>query len=484
MGNLPLPVSSGAGVLNFSVAPPRSEPATESFEALPSVALLDVLREAVTSGTLSTDAILNALADTARVLSGADGTAVASRKDGVIVCQARSGEIAPDLGAPVNADSGISGECLRRGTAQICSDTLTDDRVDGEACRGLGIRSVAVLPLRGRTGIFGILEAFSARADAFEMEHIDSLRALAEIAELAYSREERVLTSVPIPPPMVRTQAVRPALTQPAMAQPTMTRSAIVAPVAATPLPQRRRLSPRRYWILGGIAFIVLLLTAAVVRMSWRQTGAEIAESVTQPQATSATEAQPVDYRQPIVSLKPNAAISATAVDGKRNRGGVENAAEVEPLTDAQPLTPGNSSSGISAMHTKETAISTEDAPPPPVQIAVGNPADAAPKLASPAATLPAFGGTVSLGVVPASLIQQVEPSYPVQARALRLTGSVVMDAAISADGAVRNVTVVSGSPILANAATAAVKQWRYNPALLDGKPIETQKRIKIVFNP
>src|SRR5215831_20896089 len=100
-----------------------------------------------------------------------------------LVCCARSGDMAPSLGAPLNSDSGISGECLRTASIQICNDTSTDARVDSEACQALGIRSVVVVPLLGRMGMFGILEAFSARTDAFEEEQLNSLRSLAEIAE-------------------------------------------------------------------------------------------------------------------------------------------------------------------------------------------------------------------------------------------------------------------------------------------------------------
>ena len=464
MGHLPLPASSGAGVLNLSVPPPGRDQSPESFEALANVALLEVLREAVTTGTISTDSILNALADTARVLSGADGTAVASRKDGLIVCRARSGEIAPDLGAPVKAESGISGECLRTATVQICHDTLRDGRVDAEACRSLGIRSVAVVPLRGRAGIFGILEAFSAQPNAFTMENIDSLRALAEIVELAYSHEEQVLHSVP---------------TTPAMRRP-----AIFAPPAAGNH-RPEQVPTKRYWILGGIA-VGLVLTAAVVRLSWRQTSAEIAESVIRAQPASTSEARPVDYHPTAASLKPNTAIPAHPADKRQTRSGIENAAGVEPLEDgSQPLTPARTSlPSISPNPPTLSGTSVSgDEPPPPVQIAVGNPAEAVPKLASSIAPRPEFGGAISRGVTEPTLIRQVEPIYPVEARTHGIAGAVVLDAAIAQDGSIQKIQIVSGAPPLASAAKAAVQQWRYKPALLNGKAVEVEKRITIVFN-
>src|SRR5207302_8656812 len=123
--------------------------------------------------------IFRAATDAARILSGADGTALALRTSGVIICRARSGSIAPEVGSPLNVDSGISGECLRSATVLLCHDAATDSRVDPEVSASLSIRSIVVVPLRGAMGIAGILEAFSGRMNAFSAEEIDSLRSLA-----------------------------------------------------------------------------------------------------------------------------------------------------------------------------------------------------------------------------------------------------------------------------------------------------------------
>src|ERR1039458_4999709 len=123
------------------------------------------------------ESILRATTDAARVLTGAHGTALALRTDGVILCRARSGDIAPALGAPLNVESGISGECLRSATVLVCNDAASDPRVDREACLSLGVRSIVVVPLRGGMGVAGLMEAFSTRAYAFGTEQIDTLRA-------------------------------------------------------------------------------------------------------------------------------------------------------------------------------------------------------------------------------------------------------------------------------------------------------------------
>lgn len=462
MGNLPLPVSSGAGVLSLGIAPPVSEPGlSKPAEISHDIALLGVLREAAMTGPLSTDAMLNALADAARILSGADGTAIASRKDGVIVCRARSGETAPDLGAPLNSDSGISGECLRTASIQICADAATDARVDAGACRALGIRSVAVVPLRGRMGMFGILEAFSARTEAFENEQIDSLRSLAEIAETAYERERNAANPAPAAP------AIRVAL--------------FPSPTRVEHDQSSARSSTKRYWIALG-ASIVLLAMAWIARISWRQTGAEIAASTAAPHTVSAS----TDHStiQPTATAKPDAAIPASSADRTR-KGAIENAAGIERVPEGSALMTATRDTALreaSATSEKSDVDAVENTPAPPVQVAVSEAREEVPKFAAESAPLPQFGGTVSQGIIPAALVERVNPQYPLQARSHGVGGNVVLDATIAENGTVRKVSVVSGPSSLTSAALAAVRQWRFSPALLDGKPVEVQKRITVVF--
>ncbi|MGA9184973.1 MAG: energy transducer TonB [Candidatus Acidiferrales bacterium] len=85
-------------------------------------------------------------------------------------------------------------------------------------------------------------------------------------------------------------------------------------------------------------------------------------------------------------------------------------------------------------------------------------------------------------GVMEARLIRRVEPAYPETARLLHLSGIVQMRAIIGADGRVRELTVLSGNPILATAAEAAVHEWRYHPTLLDSQPVEVETFITVTF--
>ena len=95
---------------------------------------------------------------------------------------------------------------------------------------------------------------------------------------------------------------------------------------------------------------------------------------------------------------------------------------------------------------------------------------------------MPEMAAPVSQGVTQAALTRKVEPIYPLQARKQRISGSVVLEITIADDGTVRKVKKISGVPILVGAAVQAVSQWRYTPVLLNGKPIEAQRQVSVVF--
>jgi len=78
---------------------------------------------------------------------------------------------------------------------------------------------------------------------------------------------------------------------------------------------------------------------------------------------------------------------------------------------------------------------------------------------------------------------QKIDPLYPPQAIDARIEGTVVLDAHINKDGEVEAVTLISGHPILAPAAIEAVKQWKYQPYLLNGAPVEVETTVSVDFS-
>jgi TonB family protein len=87
-----------------------------------------------------------------------------------------------------------------------------------------------------------------------------------------------------------------------------------------------------------------------------------------------------------------------------------------------------------------------------------------------------------SEGVMEALLVHRVEPEYPPLAMTIHLSGTVLLRARIGGNGEVRDVEVVSGNALLAQAALAAVRQWRYRPTLLNGQPVEVETQITVRF--
>ena len=88
----------------------------------------------------------------------------------------------------------------------------------------------------------------------------------------------------------------------------------------------------------------------------------------------------------------------------------------------------------------------------------------------------------VSQGVSQGLLVHKVQPSYPPLARQARIQGVVVLEALIGKDGGIQNLHVVSGHPMLTNAALEAVKEWKYKPYYLIGEPVEVSTTINVNF--
>lgn len=89
----------------------------------------------------------------------------------------------------------------------------------------------------------------------------------------------------------------------------------------------------------------------------------------------------------------------------------------------------------------------------------------------------------ISSGVMEGRKLSGAEPRYPAFAIAARIQGTVLLAATISKTGAIENLRIVSGPPMLAPAAEAAVRTWRYRPYLLNGEPVEVETTVRVIFH-
>ncbi len=138
-------------------------------------------------------------------------------------------------------------------------------------------------------------------------------------------------------------------------------------------------------------------------------------------------------------------------------------ATHVEPITAAPPDMSGLETTGID----------------PREGIVMSNVPSTAPAIHTKAAGRPVrIGG----GVSEANLTHRVQPLYPPLARTTHVEGTVEFTAIISKEGAIENLQLVRGHPLLVNAAREAILQWRYRPTLLNGEPVEVITDIIVKF--
>ncbi len=107
------------------------------------------------------ESILQLITERALKLTESSGAAMAFITDGKMICRARSGEPAPPLGAALDTQQGLSGECVRTGRLVSCEDTEHDQRVDADVCRSLGIGSLMAAPIVSGLRVVGVLEVLS-----------------------------------------------------------------------------------------------------------------------------------------------------------------------------------------------------------------------------------------------------------------------------------------------------------------------------------
>jgi putative methionine-R-sulfoxide reductase with GAF domain len=148
-----------------------------------------VRREAESLGS-NLEAVLSLIVSRSQSMLRASGAAIAlAEKDiGALICRASIGPSAPPVGAALQIGSGFSGDCVRAGKTLRCDDSETDARVDSEACRALGVRSMLASPIRSEKQVLGLIEVFSEKPNAFSNNDRTTIESLAETIVAAVNR--------------------------------------------------------------------------------------------------------------------------------------------------------------------------------------------------------------------------------------------------------------------------------------------------------
>jgi TonB family protein len=392
------------------------------------------------SADLALDLVLNDVVKQARNATGATGAAIALFRDGELTCRATSGENAPDLGVRVDATSGLAGACVRSGEIQQCRDTEIDTRVNAETCRLLGVRSMLMAPLVDGQKLIGVIQVFSAWPNAFGKRELSALQVLAgRIAES--NREAEAGLSAPLE--NSESQSVTEEIkTEPIQSE------AIVEPVQAEEAEEvfaGEAELPRQGFDLWGTVLVLLVIAAAValgLAIGWRR-AAEFTKNAAPVKTSASAKASPNSETTP--ATPQNAAKESSVAPIGTGSVTIAKAPTARPWAPTGGL--------IVTQNGKVVYRSPSDAGQPPAN-------DRAER----------------------SLIHRVEPQYPAEAKARHVQGPVVLDVQVLGDGAVGNVAVVSGDPLLTQSAIDAVKQWRYQPESSNGQAIESQARVTVKF--
>lgn len=242
------------------------------------------------------------------------------------------------------------------------------------------------------------------------------------------------------------------------------------------------------------MAVAALLVVAGLAYFGWTRFSSKNSGTA---QVTPPAPAQTSSTPAPVVSApsatasEPSATIPAQPSKPSAGTTSSANSSAIKIEDEPEVVTHKPSSSAIvvkSAAAPKKTPVPSEDAAAPvlnPLAVAPANDKHISNLVASAPVNLPKAAPSmlrISQGVSQGLLIKRVQPRYPQNALSMRIQGAVQMEATIDKEGNITNLKVVSGDPILARAATEAVRQWRYKPYYLDGDPVEIQTQITVNF--
>src|SRR5713226_4784854 len=273
---------------------PRHEAFRAAEPARDRLAEMNAVQREVEAGGYDREAALQLMAEQALVLTRATGAAIALSVGDEMICQASAGSDAPPLGMRLQASSGFSGECVRTGRCLRCDDSETDDRVDRESCRALGVRSIVAVPIRPASRVAGLLEVFSSQPYAFSPQDISVLQQLTGTIVSAVGNDVEVSPASP-DPPKPPWKAMRPPLIE---ERPTEERadgerptSGVLAGTMAAAEPSPR---PRFHKILLAAAVMTFLFALIWLIAPWFSSRTSLARTNSQVKEPQSAGSKPL----------------------------------------------------------------------------------------------------------------------------------------------------------------------------------------------
>ncbi len=456
---------------------PRSEFRPDDSADLSSSDPIRVLEQHLLAGfppDLALDLVLNELVVRAAEATHATAAALALMRGDEMVCRAATGNLAPDLGIPINTRDGLSGACLETRQPQLSVDTEFDPRVDPAVSHRLGIRSILIVPVFDGDGndshtkdaqFTGILEVFSTSPAAFSHNDQKVLEAFAD--ECAHIRRAALDLDERKAAPLVARPVIPPQLDPPALAPPDLT---------ATIFPARR--TPYEAWtlVLGGVAILAIIAVSFLfgTRIGWLGHSAPSGQ-VSLPAPENAIPVPPIKSdaaKSAATKSPPPVPAKSTAAPPADELVVYENGKVIfrEKPAPAKP-------------NHNDQQSKTDVAKPNSNSIVK---ASSTTKLAATTKTTSKLAAAQSVWLSPTEaeslLVNRTEPRYPPEALAAHRSGTVVLEVQVAEDGSVSGIGTLSGDPLLVAAASEAVRNWRYQPYLHHDHPAQFQTDVTLTF--
>jgi TonB family protein len=442
-----------------------------------SLDLTGILEQHVRAGfppELALDLALNELVVRAAEATRAAAAALALLRGDEMVCRAATGHLAPDLGVPLNTRDGLSGACLQTRQPQLSVDTEFDPRIDPVISRRLGIRSILIVPVFdiNNSQFTGVLEVFSTTPAAFSHTDQKLLEGFAE--ECARIRHVAIEIS-----------QRKPAAPGRADADQLEAQSGLIVPEFATAVSHTANRAPYEIWtvVLGALAILATIAVSFLIgsRIGWLGPTVSHAPTAQSAQVNSIViqtgESAATKSRVPKLSVtRTTTGAPAKSTSTTSNIPDDELVVYEKGKVIFRMKPAANNSGGLK--HQQSNPDSTKQDSDTIVEassttrIAATKPAEI--KTASAVWLSPAKAET--------RLLSRTEPHYPPAALATHRAGNVVLEVQVAEDGTVASIRTLSGDPLLAGAATEAVRNWRYQPYRQHDHPSQFQTDVTLSF--
>lgn len=489
---------------------------------------------ASTSDVTSLAQELNGIAERATNFTKASGTAVfLVHGDHLVVAAATNAVIAAGERIPIAGS--FAGRAVQSGRVVRCDDAESDAGVNVRPFLPLRVRSLTAVPIGGvGRPVVGALVVVSDTTNTFNRTHMAILQTMADVVaekcktEDAFSAVllaetmprrsplldahqvaaapsvERPAAPLPSPTairevPMVLSGdpvplAVRPAAPErvPLAIRPvTVEKPSFTAPAKIpAAVPRRVEHIPTAYdrprvtasRSLNFKPLVAIAVAAVVILGGWwaiRQRFAAtpvVSAAAAQPIATATA---PTPAKEPAAAAAP-APLLPSKVEPQPERVAEERVTAKAARTEEPTQPVAIEDAPAPTLHLPSSSAMHDDSYVPAPKVALMAKTAAAPELLKPAAALPQ--APVSK-LVPAHLSYRVSPQYPLLQRRFGKEGKVNLRLQVGARGDVEQVEMISGDEGFRSAAVAAVKQWRYEPAVLNGKAVASSVEVELRFS-